>query len=127
MKNIKADTFYKTTSGSKSYVGYLKDGWAYGHNGEIALRWNQVGVCFRVEDGLDLISEWKEREPDVDIGGCYYRAYKHSTGDYWVVDGVAYPSINIALDHAPLRLLRGGEYGVLKVGTTIITDIKVKE
>ena len=83
--------------------------------------------CHTLEVNSDEpIEEWKEQEPDVDIGEYYYGVYFNFNGSGVGLSDHIFRSKDEALD-CQTNLASSTKYGVLKVGTTIITDIKVKE
>lgn len=69
--------------------------------------------------------EWVGEEQGIDISEWYCEA-RHLDG-VWDVSNSFFESKLDALASARHNLPNGGKYGVLKVGTTKITDIRVKQ
>lgn len=69
---LEAGKYYKDDDGDKVYIGYIMDGFAYGHiiNNEdtYIAKYQLNGVCLSHPESY-IISEWKEPKPTFIIAG----------------------------------------------------------
>jgi len=135
---IEVGKYYRTRAGKKAFIGYEKIGeyrtFNYPMCGHIeenvdgpndAHSWGKGGA--RTPDhksSTDLISEWEDAE-EIDISEWYHPAWELCNKN-WFEGSNIIKTKDEALKAAKEGLRKGLKYGVVKHGTTKITDVRVK-